>query len=352
MAFSRPSLAEIIDRATNDFTSRLTNGSSVLRRSVIAVWTRVLAGASHLLHGHIDWVSRQVFPDTADEAELLRWASIWGVERTPAEFATGNITFTGANGSIIPAGTELQRSDGVAYTTDAEAEISGGTATVAVTASEAGEDSNCEEGDDLSLVSPISGVQSDAEVATGGIDGGADEEDVEDLRARLMLRIQNPPQGGTEADFESWALEVAGVTRAWVYPENTGLGTVGVSFVRDNDSGSIFPSVGEVADVQEYIDERRPVTIEVTVFAPTAYPVDFEIELTGDDTAAIRSAIEAELEDLLLREGEPGGTILLSHIREAISIAAGETDHILTDPVADVTAPAGELHTMGTITWV
>jgi uncharacterized phage protein gp47/JayE len=97
------------------------------------------------------------------------------------------------------------------------------------------------------------------------------------------------------------------------------------------------------------------VTADVTVFAPTPVKLDFTISLTPDTTAA-RAAVQAELEDLLLREAEPedgdgSGTILVSHIREAISLAAGETDHALTAPAADVTLAAGEMSVMGTITW-
>ncbi|MDX9862130.1 MAG: hypothetical protein RBS99_14555, partial [Rhodospirillales bacterium] len=62
-------------------------------------------------------------------------------------------------------------------------------------------------------------------------------------------------------------------------------------------------------------------------------------------------AIEAEIRDLLRREAEPGGTILLSHIREAISIAAGEYDHALAAPAADLAHDTGEIAVFGGITW-
>ena len=94
----------------------------------------------------------------------------------------------------------------------------------------------------------------------------------------------------------------------------------------------------------------RPVTAQETVAAPVADPLDFAIALTPD-TAEVRAAVEAELRDLIAREAEPGGTILISHIREAISIAAGETDHVLASPAGNVTAAAGAIVTMGAVTW-
>ena len=136
-----------------------------------------------------------------------------------------------------------------------------------------------------------------------------------------------------------------------MYPLNTGPGTVGLAFVRDNDTPSIIPDAGEVTQVQEYIDERRPITVEFTAFAPATQAVNFTIDLLSEDTTEIRDAVIAELNDLFFREAAPGGTLLISHIREAISIAAGETDHILNAPVANIVAPAGTLLVVGTFTW-
>lgn len=92
-------------------------------------------------------------------------------------------------------------------------------------------------------------------------------------------------------------------------------------------------------------------TADVNVLAPTAVPLDFTIHV-DPDTASVRAAVEAELVDLLAREGSPGGTLRLSRIREAISRAAGESFHTMTVPAADVTLTGLQLSTLGTITWV
>jgi uncharacterized phage protein gp47/JayE len=74
------------------------------------------------------------------------------------------------------------------------------------------------------------------------------------------------------------------------------------------------------------------------------------------NTASVQAAVQAELEDLFRREagvedGAGSGTVLLSHIREAISRAEGETDHVLVSPAADVTLSAGEIATVGNLTF-
>ncbi len=353
MAFIRPTLQELNTRIQADIESRVTGGNKLLRRSVLKVLGTIFAGAMHLLYGFLNWVYKQSFPDTAEKENLERSANIWGITRIPAAFSQGNVTFTGDNGTDIPAGTEIQLSNGLVFTTDALGTVSGGTVTVAATASVAGPDSDAVAGTAISLSSPITGITTQGVVASGDLSGGLLEESDEDLLTRLLARIQNPPHGGSEADYIAWAKEVPGVTRAFVLPLHLGAGTVGVTFVRDDDSGSIIPSAGEVATVQAYIDDpsRRPVTADVTVFAPTAVPLNFTIAVTPN-TTAVKAAVEAELEDLIYREAEPGGTILLTHINEAISLATGETDHTLTVPAANVTVTSSQLSTMGTITWV
>jgi uncharacterized phage protein gp47/JayE len=148
----------------------------------------------------------------------------------------------------------------------------------------------------------------------------------------------------------NWALAVPGVTRAWVYPLEMGGGTVSVRFVRDNDA-SIIPDAAEVQAVKDYIDARRPVTADLYVVAPTPVTLNFSIHLTPN-SAAVKAAVEAELRDLLLREAAPGVTLLISHIREAVSTAAGETDNVVVSPTADQVYTTGQMPVFGSIAWV
>lgn len=351
MPFDRPLLSDLIDRAAADIESRLPGGDARLRRSNLSVLARVHSGAVHGLYGYLSWLALQLMPDTAELEHMDRWAAIWGVARKPATAATGNVTLAGTNGVVVPTGTVLQRSDGAQFAINADVTIAGGVGTAAVTAVVPGAAGNTVASSAVTIISPIAGVNSAATVASGGLAGGADTESDDALRARLLDRIQEPPHGGADFDYVKWALEIPGVTRAWCFPLEMGLGTVTVRFVRDDDV-SLIPDAGEVAAVQAYIDALRPVTADVYVVAPTAVSLNLTISGLSPATTAVRDAIAAELADLLRREAEPGGTILLSHIREAISIAAGEYNHSLTSPIADVTHTTGQIAVLGTITWV
>lgn len=349
MPFARPSLPDLIDRIAADIETQLPGVDARLRRSNLNVLARAEAGVAHSLYGYLDWLARQLMPDTAEVDYLERWSIIWGVTRLAATYATGAIAVTGVNGTVIPNGTFWTRSDAQRYASTADATISGGAATIPVIAETAGAAANTDANTTLTVSSPIAGLNASATVEADGLADGLDQEDDDALRARLVARIQQPPMGGAAYDYEAWAKQVAGVTRVWVYPLYLGLGTVGVFFVCD-DLDPIIPDADKVAEVQTCLDLVRPVTADVTVMAPIAYPVDFEVVLSPN-TAATRSAVTASLTDYLFRDGVPGATLYLSRIMEAISIAAGESYHVLTVPDANVVLPAGRLGTLGTITF-
>ena len=90
MAFQRPTLDQLIERVKTDIKGGL-NLVNVARRSFINVISRAIAGMAHLLYSYLTWISRQVFPDTAELEYLERWASIWGVTRSESTFAELNI---------------------------------------------------------------------------------------------------------------------------------------------------------------------------------------------------------------------------------------------------------------------
>lgn len=349
MPFARPTLTELIDRVINDISSRVTGvGSAVLRRSLLGVLGQAEAGAVHMLYGYIDWAARQTIIDTAEAEYLERWAAIWKVLRKTADFSTGQVILSGAVGATIPDGTILQRQDGTQYQSVGSWTFTGASLNVSVRAVQAGLSGDAILGTPVFLLSPIAGVQSTGSAITA-IGGGVDVEKDAQLLGRLLKRIRQPPHGGAESDYELWALEVPGVTRVWVYPRQMGPGTVTVLFVCDNDV-NIIPGAAKVAEVQTYIDSRRPVTAEIFVAAPVADALNMSVKLSPN-TAAVRAAVLAEFEDLITRDSRPGSTILISRLREAVSLAAGEADNVITIPSADVPHANGHMAVPGVVTF-
>ena len=314
---------------------------------------QALAAAVKGVYGYQSWRLKQQFPDSAEDTYFWRWAGIFGIFQKAAEPWRGTYTFTGTNGSVIDAGTELQRPDGQLYTTDASGVISGGEVTVAITASEAGAAANNEVGQELQLSSNIAGVDTDGTVESSTATG-SDLEEPEDALARLAIKMAGASGTGAEGDYVQWALEVAGVTRAWEFPLLAGPNSVSVAFVRDDDgTGSdIVPDSTERDAVAAHLEEVRPITVTVEVITLAAQTVDIQFSELNPDTAAVKDAIAEAVADLFLREAAPGGTIALSQIAAAISGAAGEVSHVLTLPAADVVSTTSQIPIVGTVTVV
>lgn len=351
MPWKREKPTAVLQRTQAEIDIATTGAASKLRFSVENIIARVITMGVQMLDGHIAYIARQIHPTTA-EAEYLysHHGALFDMPPKEPEAAKGAVTFTGVNGVTVPAGTLLRRADNMEYTLDADALISGGTATGNVTAMEAGASGNAVVGVALTLPTPIAAVQSTVTVSGDGLVGGVDVEPEDDYRERILERWRRPPHGGAAHDYIAWAKEVPGITRAWPYPNQQGPGTVTVIVVMDNKEGSIIPSPSEVAVVQEHIEAQRPVTGDVFVVAPTPIEVDFEINISPN-SLVVQTAIQNELADLFLRESKPGGTLLISRIREAVSLAAGEFDHTMVSPTANVVRDFGEISVLGTITF-
>lgn len=348
MGFKRPTLPELIERVDGDLVSRLPGAQAVLAKRMTRTLAAGEAGVAHGLYGYLQWLEKQLFPETCDD-DMLHLHSV-GVPRRPASTNSGPVVFTGNDGAVIDSGTLIQV-DGLEYSTSADATVAGGSVTVEVDAVQVGGAGGQDEGVELTLVEPIAGVNAIATVAEGGIAGGADLESFGSWRARILQRRARVPRGGAEGDWEEWALQVPGVTRAWEDPLGMGAGTVVIRIMADDAVDGPLPSTQLLLDVFTYIEQQRNVTAHIYVIAPTPKVFAPQLRITPDNSA-VRAAVEQALQDLVLRAGEPGGTLLISQIRNAIGTAAGVTDYELEAPIANVPHAHGELPVWGGVNWL
>lgn len=317
-------------------------------RGLLSAIARMLANAIHPVYGYLQGLSLQVTASTATGAILERHAAGYKLARKQPAVTIGTVTATGEPGLVIPLGSPLQNYRGWTYQTDASATVGGdGTVEIAITALEAGSAGNDHTGR-LSWVSPQAGRNPEVDVVTLG--GGADLESDDALRVRVIDRKANPPHGGRAADYRLWATSVPAIDAAWVFTQYVD-DTIRVYVRADgDDEPGETASAASIALAEAAIETERPVNAVYEVVSASHEAVDFELTV-GPDSAEVRAAVEAELGDLFWREAEPEGTVLLTHIREAISRATGETDHTLTTPSANVTAAAGNILVLGTVTW-
>lgn len=344
MSFYRPTLREIYEGMIGDIDARLPGANARYWRSLLAILAVAVSGVAWGLYAFVDWVFKQIFVDTAGRVMLARHGNIWGVSAKVGSYATGPAIFSGENGKPLRKGALLQAGD-LQYETTAGAIIKNGKAEAPIVARIIGTDPHLAAGAKLSLVSPELGIDPDAIVGPTGIGGGALAEAPDSWRARILDRIRKPPAGGNDDDYIRWAKEVPGVVQAWTRRGWLGRGTVGV-LVRNADAVLL-------QKVHDHITPLAPVAgSDLFVIAPTVKIVTAKISNLEPDTPAIRLAIHNELVDLVERTVEPGQRVRLSHIREAISTAAGEEDHELLAPVVSWLAAPHEILEFGGVEWI
>jgi uncharacterized phage protein gp47/JayE len=351
MAFNRPSLQELIDRAHADTVQRLTGEQVPLRRSVLRVLTRVFAAIVHNLYGHLSWLAVQVVPNARMDTQFLeRNAALHGITRRAPATASGQINVTGLPTTLLPAGTIWHNVDGLEYQTQQQAVLNeSGAALVLVQAMEPGDEYNEAVGRTLSIAETVTGITSTALVVEPGISGGRPLGTDADLLADLLQHLRLPPHGGAAHDYVAWARQAhSAVTRVWPDPLALGANTVTIRLVTDGQPDGISPSPEVIEAVKNYIEPRRPVTTQVYVVGPLLRPLDMTLRLRPD-TTELRQLVEQAIADLILTEAAPGEPLLISHVREAISKSAGEHDHQILSHTDDIPADPYELLVPGTI---
>ncbi|KWR88760.1 baseplate J/gp47 family protein [Cupriavidus sp. IDO] len=372
MPYSRPLLTDLQTQVASDIASSVPGSDPLLRVANLRITGNVQAGLAHLHYGYLDWIAKQAVPWTSTDEYLAGWGALKGTYLKAATPAIGSVTFPGSSGTIL-AGTTVVRGDGFTYTTNADATISGSSVTVAVTATAPGAAGNCASGTVMTLGTAIAGIQSGG-TASAAFTGGADVETQTAFSGRVMSAFQASPQGGAQSDYKTWALQVAGVTRAWVAPNGFGTGTVVVYFMMDVSEAAHqgFPqgtngvsqydqgpggvprgtvATGDQLTVANYIINLQPVTALVYACAPIQNSVNFTLTGTSSWSTSTRNAVSAAISGVFLANGVPGGTINLSDIESAIGAVPGTAGFVITSPAGNITNTAGQLPVLGTVTF-
>lgn len=310
----------------------------------------VLSGEFYLMQQNQRWIAAQMFIDSMADDTVKRRAAEYGITRIVGNAAGGYVIAQGTNGVTIPKGRLLETVTGLAYRTTAEVILADGIAVVPVSAAGVGKQYNLTGSTVLVFVQPIAGVQGEALVSSAGLSGGANEETIARLRVRYKERLAQPPKGGKEHDYIAWAKQAhVDVTRVFVSFHEGGIGNVVLRIVTD-DLASPIPSQTIIDTVAAHVAIEKPVEVPVTVQAPIARPLDLVFTKLVPNSPEIQKSVLAELDDLLREESATDSTLLLTHIRAAISKAPGEIDYHITLN-DDVVLGVNELPVVGATTW-
>ena len=264
---------------------------------------------------------------------MRKHAGLRGLRRRNATYAAGKgATISGNPDAVIAVGLQIKTEDGRFYETTESAVISsGGTVVVAVRSLATGAAQNIKTATKGSFMAAPVGVSTD--VVLNDVVGATNAESDSSLLERLLNKIRRPAAGGNKYDYKDWALEVAGVEQAYVYPLRRGLGTVDIAITADNG----VPSDDTVRRAQEYIDQERPVTAkESKVVKPDVTKVNFniQIKISGVALNDIKTAINNALRDYF-NGLIPGDDLIVSQCEAVVSDLIGVVDRRFVAPNAN-----------------
>ena len=361
--YSVRSLNELSQAARKYITQSIDGAVASVWANTFTVLAKVLALIGQGLELRRKWLVRQLFASTADRVWLIRHGFELGLTLDPAAAAIGSASGPALAGLVVPAGLQYVRGDGVVFNVITAAAVSGKSVTLDMEADAAGAVGNTDAGTTLALADPAdapTGTPATITVLAAsdgtGLSGGADEEDIESFRARVLYRKRNPPQGGSAPDYTAWVLEaVPQAAAVYVDSFQNDSRSVWVQFTVSDQTNGI-PTAGQVAQAQAYVSDpiRRPITARAFVSASNPVPQAIVIGGLSPDTADIRASIEAEIAATYTDRAQPGAPstpflFSASWIDEAISRATGENRHRLVSPAADRIFAAGDLPVLGTI---
>jgi uncharacterized phage protein gp47/JayE len=362
MPWSTPTLFQIRSLVRDAIHGLLPGSDATIPNSVLRVMSDSQGALCFLTLEYIDWLALQLLPDTAETPWLDRHGQIWLTNadgttgRKQATLASGTIIVIGSQGVLLPSGSLLGAAgsltgQNLSYQTTEQAVIGPGPTNVPAQSLTSGTAGNLAPGAGIVLAAPPIGIDAAATVLT--MAGGVDTETDAELRARILQRIRQPPMGGDAEDYVAWAEAIPGVTRAWSFPQEMGIGTMTVRFMMDDlrASNGGFPLPEDVDVVQAYLDIKRPVTVQdFFVVAPIPYPVNVPLTYLDSNDASTRAAMTQSLQNEFFVRSKPGQTFYRAWLDEAIMAAPGVNAYDLT--AADAVMPSnGYMPILGNITY-
>lgn len=284
-------------------------------------------------------VLQQIIPSWSFGTYLDGHAKARNMYRREATAATGEITVTGAGGTVVPAGSlfstvAVNDETSVDYVTEMYVKIPiDGGAIIPVRCTQTGVVGNTPANTVVLVSSKLKGITSVTNEEA--ITGGTEQETDEALIARIEEadRSQGDSYTGCVADYKRWATSVAGVGEATVIPaqDNSGL----VRIVLTDSNGA--PATTNLCDsVYNYImkpdepDKRlAPVGASVAVSPPDTITISVKATVELAYGATIESVKSDYMEKLAayLPMAFGDGEVKYTRVAAALASVEGANDY-------------------------
>lgn len=276
-----------------------------------------------------------------------------GVIRKKATYARGQIIVTGTG--TVTKGDLFETPNGVQFSA-AETVPVIDTGIVNIIAVQPGNTGVVGAGAITQMPVTIAGINGCSNAAP--THDGYDAESDDALRERYYIALRTPATSGNKYSYKSWALEVAGVGDAEVFPLGHGENTVDVVII---NSDMLPASEQLVTDVQNYIDPdsagkgegAAPMGAHCYVSAATALEIDVTAKLTiAGDQDKVETAVKTSIEAYLAGIAFSGTNVSYAQIGNGILDTEGVLDYenlTVNEGITNIGVPERHVAVLGTV---
>lgn len=344
--------SKVLERMRNEYYRQ--TGMFPDENSDIEIKMKILAGELHALGVNIDWLKRQLNPETADGEYLDYHGSKLGLTRKSPSKASGKVRFYSAGGLLtdylIKAGTLVSTAgkNPVRFETTENVILSAGFeyVDVAAAAVEGGSSGNVNAGEIsvmVSLLQPVSKVSN-----VSAFSGGTDEESDDDFRSRITASQGFPATGSNAAYYEKLAMSVTGVGAAYVSPKRRGKGTVDIFVLPD---GAVEED--EVLEnIETLVLKERELGVDVDVLTVSSVQGSVTVTVYPEEGYSFDTvkenclqAVQRKVSNLTI-----GEDLKLSDIGDALYHAQGVYDYKFDSSASNISAGNNSIITGITLT--
>ena len=340
---------EILERMNNKFLE--LSGYEADRVSDIGIRIRLLAGEIFSLSSDIDWIKKQMFPNTASGKQLELHAQQRGLERQKGNKATGQIMFKVDTPLeyelVIPKGTICTTSDGSLnfVTTEDTTILRGGNYVLAdAEAEKTGTQYNVSPNMISTIVTYFS-VGVSVRNSSSFIDGTDDETD-EKLRERIMHSMQNIPNGTNAEYYISRAKTVDTIHSASVIPRSNQ--TVIDMYLATRGG---IPEGAKFTEVQGAVNADKALGVRINLLSASKVSIRVDVSISvknGYDFDTVKADVENKITEFFL-DLAVGDDVTLSALGDVVFHTDGVANYTFNS-MTDTTAEKNELICLSSVT--
>ena len=314
---------------------------------------RLYAAAAQIqgLYLQAQWLLDQSFPQTAKGEYLERHAYLRGLSRSIATCATGTLRFglsLAVGGDLtVKSGTVCMTDTGIRFATTDNVVLKAGDLYVdaPAVALEPGKEGNVAANTVTIMAAMPVGIK--ACTTPEAFSGGDDAESDEDLRGRLLDSYRRLPNGANAAYYEQTAVSRTGVAAAVAVGRPRGVGSVDLYIA--TDAG--LPDETLLAEVDNYLQERREISVDLRVLAPTPHMIDISVSVmpaAGFTFEDARISVDAALREVFTG-AMLGKSVTLAFLGNLLYDLESVENYSFASPTADLAASPTVLPCLGKV---